>query len=106
MDDDMMARVTAAVQRGQAGERSTVRQELEAMWVPRERARSRLDAAGRRRLQQLISGALDGVKNPSSARRGLDRARAGGRGQEFTEPTRTHSSGGVCLRKGDFDSRA
>ena len=31
MDDDVMARVTAAVQRGQAGERSTARQELQAM---------------------------------------------------------------------------
>ena len=33
MDDDVMARVTAAVQRGQAGERATARQELEAMWA-------------------------------------------------------------------------
>jgi len=33
MEDDVMARVTAAVQRGQAGERVTARQELEAMWA-------------------------------------------------------------------------
>ena len=33
MDEDMMDRITAAVQRGQAGERSTARQELEAMWA-------------------------------------------------------------------------
>ncbi|TDV51095.1 hypothetical protein [Actinophytocola oryzae] len=33
MDDDVMARVTAAVQRGQAGERGAARQELEAMWA-------------------------------------------------------------------------
>jgi hypothetical protein len=31
--DDVMARVTAAVLRGQAGERGTARQELEAMWA-------------------------------------------------------------------------
>jgi hypothetical protein len=37
MDDDVMARVTAAVQRGQAGERATARQELEAMWAEVER---------------------------------------------------------------------
>jgi hypothetical protein len=37
MDDDVMARVTAAVQRGQAGDRSTARQELEAMWAEVER---------------------------------------------------------------------
>ena len=33
MEDDVMARVTAAVQRGQAGERASARQELEAMWA-------------------------------------------------------------------------
>jgi hypothetical protein len=33
MDDDVMARVTAAVQRGQAGERAGARQELEAIWA-------------------------------------------------------------------------
>ena len=38
MEDDVMARVTAAVQRGRAGERATARQELEAMWAEVERA--------------------------------------------------------------------
>jgi hypothetical protein len=33
MDDDVMARVTAAVQRGQAGERATARHELDAIWA-------------------------------------------------------------------------
>jgi hypothetical protein len=33
MEDDVMARVTAAVQRGQSGERVTARQELESMWA-------------------------------------------------------------------------
>ncbi|MFI5592668.1 hypothetical protein ACIA5G_47000 [Amycolatopsis sp. NPDC051758] len=33
MEDDVMARVTAAVQRGQAGERATARRELESMWA-------------------------------------------------------------------------
>jgi hypothetical protein len=33
MDDDVMARVTAAVQRGQAGERASARHDLEAMWA-------------------------------------------------------------------------
>ena len=37
MEDDLMARVTAAVQRGQAGERATARQELEALWAGVER---------------------------------------------------------------------
>ena len=37
MDDDVMTRVTAAVQRGRAGERATARQELEAMWAEVER---------------------------------------------------------------------
>lgn len=37
MEDDVMARVTAAVQRGRAGERATARQELEAMWAEVER---------------------------------------------------------------------
>jgi hypothetical protein len=37
MEDDVMARVTAAVQRGQAGERATARQELESMWAEVER---------------------------------------------------------------------
>ena len=37
MDDDLMSRVTAAVQRGQAGERGTARQDLEAMWAEVER---------------------------------------------------------------------
>ncbi|MEA5365599.1 hypothetical protein VA596_39155 [Amycolatopsis sp., V23-08] len=32
MEDAVMARVTAAVQRGQAGEREPARQELESMW--------------------------------------------------------------------------
>jgi hypothetical protein len=35
--DDVMARVIAAVQRGQAGERMNARQELEAVWVEVER---------------------------------------------------------------------
>ena len=33
MEDDVMARVTAAVQRGQAGERAPARRELESMWA-------------------------------------------------------------------------
>jgi hypothetical protein len=37
MEDDVMARVTATVQRGQAGERAAARQELEAMWAEVER---------------------------------------------------------------------
>ncbi|OLF17029.1 hypothetical protein [Actinophytocola xanthii] len=37
MDDEVMARVTAAVQRGQAGERASARQELEGMWAEVER---------------------------------------------------------------------
>ena len=37
MEDDVMARVTAAVQRGQAGERATARQELETIWAEVER---------------------------------------------------------------------
>jgi hypothetical protein len=37
MADDVMARVTAAVQRGQAGEREAARQELESMWAEVER---------------------------------------------------------------------
>jgi hypothetical protein len=37
MDDDVIARMTAAVQRGQAGERATARQELETMWAEVER---------------------------------------------------------------------
>ena len=37
MEDDVMARVTATVQRGQAGERETARRELEAMWDEVER---------------------------------------------------------------------
>jgi len=37
MEDDVMARVTAAVQRGQAGERATARRELESMWAEVER---------------------------------------------------------------------
>lgn len=37
MEDDVMARVTAAVQRGQAGERVAARQELESMWAEVER---------------------------------------------------------------------
>ena len=37
MKDDVMTRVTAAVQRGQTGERATARQELEAMWAEVER---------------------------------------------------------------------
>jgi hypothetical protein len=35
--DDVMARVTAAVQRGRAGERGTARHELAAMWAEVER---------------------------------------------------------------------
>jgi hypothetical protein len=38
MDDDVMVRVTAAVQRGQNGERATARQELEAIWAEVERS--------------------------------------------------------------------
>ncbi len=37
MDDDVMARVTAAVQRGQAGERAAARQELAELWADVER---------------------------------------------------------------------
>lgn len=37
MDDDVMARVTAAVQRGQAGERTAARHEMEAIWAEIER---------------------------------------------------------------------
>ncbi|WP_410566956.1 hypothetical protein [Amycolatopsis sp. cmx-4-61] len=37
MEDDVMARVTAAVQRGQAGERASARAELAAMWAEVER---------------------------------------------------------------------
>jgi hypothetical protein len=37
MEDDLMARVTAAVQRGQAGERATARQDLATMWAEVER---------------------------------------------------------------------
>lgn len=37
MEDDVMARVIAAVQRGQAGERTNARQQLEAVWVEVER---------------------------------------------------------------------
>jgi hypothetical protein len=37
MADDVMARVTAVVQRGQAGERAAARRELEAMWAEVER---------------------------------------------------------------------
>jgi hypothetical protein len=37
MEDDVMTRVTAAVQRGQAGERAAARQELESMWAEVER---------------------------------------------------------------------
>jgi len=37
MDDHVMARVTAAVRRGQAGERVTARPELEAIWAEVER---------------------------------------------------------------------
>jgi hypothetical protein len=33
MEDPVMARVTAAVERGRAGERATARQELAAMWT-------------------------------------------------------------------------
>ncbi|WP_410675505.1 hypothetical protein [Amycolatopsis sp. cmx-4-68] len=33
MEDDLMVKVTAAVQRGQAGERATAREELELMWA-------------------------------------------------------------------------
>lgn len=33
MDDDVMNRVTAAVQSGQAGERTTAREDLEALWT-------------------------------------------------------------------------
>jgi hypothetical protein len=40
MEDDVMARVTAAVQRGQAGERVPARQELEAIWAEVERDRN------------------------------------------------------------------
>jgi hypothetical protein len=38
MEDDVIARVTAAVGRGQAGEQATARQELEALWAEVERA--------------------------------------------------------------------
>ncbi|MDT7802722.1 MAG: hypothetical protein QOI78_6155 [Actinomycetota bacterium] len=37
MEDAVMARVTAAVQRGQAGEREPARRELESMWAEVER---------------------------------------------------------------------
>jgi hypothetical protein len=37
MKDDVMARVTAAVQRGRAGERAAARQDLEAIWAEVER---------------------------------------------------------------------
>lgn len=37
MSDDVVARVTAAVQRGQAGERVAARHDLEAMWAEVER---------------------------------------------------------------------
>lgn len=37
MEDDVMARVTAAVQRGQAGERGPARHDLEAVWAEVER---------------------------------------------------------------------
>jgi hypothetical protein len=37
MEDEVMARVTAAVQRGRAGERAAARQELEALWAEVER---------------------------------------------------------------------
>ena len=37
MADDVVARVTAAMQRGQVGERATARQELEALWAEVER---------------------------------------------------------------------
>ena len=37
MEDDVMARVTSAVQRGQAGERTAARQELAEMWAEVER---------------------------------------------------------------------
>lgn len=37
MGDDVMVRVTAAVERGRAGERAAARLELEAMWVEVER---------------------------------------------------------------------
>ena len=39
MEDDVMARVTAAVQRGQAGERAAARRELEEMWAEVARGR-------------------------------------------------------------------
>ncbi len=38
MDDDVIARVTAAVGRGQNGERASARQELEAMWTEAEQS--------------------------------------------------------------------
>jgi hypothetical protein len=38
MEDDVMARVTAAVQRGRAGERTTARRDLEAMWAEVQRS--------------------------------------------------------------------
>lgn len=37
MEDEFMARVTSAVQRGQAGDRVPARQELEAIWAEVER---------------------------------------------------------------------
>ena len=37
MDDEVMARVTAAVRRGQTGEPAAARQELEAIWAEVER---------------------------------------------------------------------
>ena len=39
MEDDVMAQVTAAVQRGQAGERVPARRELESMWAEVEQGR-------------------------------------------------------------------
>jgi hypothetical protein len=39
MGDDVMARVTAAVRRGRAGERAAARHELEEMWAEVERGR-------------------------------------------------------------------
>jgi hypothetical protein len=37
VEDDVLPRVTAAVQRGQAGERAAARRELESMWAEVER---------------------------------------------------------------------
>lgn len=55
MDDEVMARVIAAVQRGRAGERTAAREELEAMWAEVERGGGD-DAYG-----ELVRGALDTV---------------------------------------------